>query len=841
MKLIEFNTMRTRKPPKTFPTLVPIVLVFHSFVLALTAATAEAGMLLHIERTLPRIGRQGTTVEVTIQGMCLKDAREIVFYRPGIRAVGIEDLPKLAHPIGLAHGGRIEEQVRCRFEIAPDCPLGEHPFRIRTATEITSLGTFQVTPFEIVNEEEKGYNSNDTIAQALSVPLNVTVLGRMGPSNRGDVDVYRVPVTAGQRLSAEVDSVRIADVHYAGSEYDLALRILDETGHELAANDDNPLHLQDPLASAKIPRDGFAFVEVKRSVFVPADHDYCVHIGNDRRPLAAYPAGGQAGSKQDVKFLGDPLGDFQETIVIPQTGGTFEYFGDAPSPLLLRSSTYANLLEDSQAIETRVPQIPVALNGIIAEPGDTDSFRLTVKKGDRWLVRVFASTLGSPIDPTIRIRPVDATGQRSAVELTADDSQLHDREIFGTSFRSGGGLKEILDPSVIWEPKSDGDYILEIADQGGSGGRTSVYRIEIEPVRNSVHTYLASTAFDWMECVRTSGIAIPQGSRWTINATLPQGQGSAFRGELELVAHGLPSRVRLTSPRVPAGLSQWPVQFVADESAVPGTALITLEARPVDPSQALRTSSQQNIPFLNHSGGDAWRTVRLDRYVLAVTDPPPFSITIPAPTVALVRGGELAIPIQVTRRAGFDQPVEFQCDWMPPGVGRPPAATIPAGESEALLRVSAENVAPLGTWPIVVVASTVREDVDGYLGVGRVRVSSEIVNLTVAEPYVELASQPDSVRRGERKKYVWSVNHKSPFEGNARVKLLGLPKGVTAVEPLPVLNRTSKEIAFEIEATDEALLGRVSGLNCEVIVQASGQEIRQRTGNGTLRIDPSVK
>ena len=111
----------------------------------------------------------------------------------------------------------------------------------------------------------------------------------------------------------------------------------------------------------------------------------------------------------------------------------------------------------------------------------------------------------------------------------------------------------------------------------------------------------------------------------------------------------------------------------------------------------------------------------------------------------------------------------------------------------------------------------------------------------IAEPYVELASQPESVRRGEKKQYVWSVQQKSPFEGTASVKLLGLPKGVTVVEPFPVLTNTSREIAFDIKATDEALLGSVRGMSCEVIVQAGGQEIRQRTGNGTLRIDPGLK
>ena len=300
------------------------------FALAISfSTTAHAGaMLLHIGSTTPRVGQRGTTVEVTIRGICLKDPQEVIFYRPGIKAITIETLPKLPHPIGLVHGGRMEEQVRCQFEIAADCPPGEHPFRIRTATEISSLGTFHVSPFPVIDENEQGYNTNDTPQTALGVTPNVSVRGRMGPSGRGDVDVYRVPVVAGQRLSVEVDSVRIADMHYGGSEYDLALRILDDTGHVIAANDDNSLHLQDPMASVKILHDGFAFVEVRRSTFVQNDKDYCVHIGTNRRPLVAYPAGGPAGMNQLFQLIGDPLGEFSETLSIPHEVGTFEYFGD---------------------------------------------------------------------------------------------------------------------------------------------------------------------------------------------------------------------------------------------------------------------------------------------------------------------------------------------------------------------------------------------------------------------------------------------------------------------------------------------------------------------------------
>lgn len=808
--------------------------------LVLTSATCATAMLLHIGSTTPRVGQQGTTVEMTIQGMCIKDAQEIVFYHPGIKAVHIEPLPDLQYPIGLAHGGRIKEQIRCQFEIAPNCLPGEYPFRIRTATELSSLGTFHVTRFPIIDESEEPANSNDTIQTALKVTPNVTVRGRMGSSNRGDVDLYCVPAVAGQPLSVEVDSVRIADVHYADSEYDLAVRILDEAGHELASNDDNALHLQDPMVALKLTKDGFVYVEVTRSVFAPSDRAYSLHIGTNRRPLVAFPLGGQAGTNQTFRMLGDPLGEFDKTFAVPKDVRYFEYFGDAPSPVSLRSSDYPNVLEDVAAGVTKVDRLPVALNGIIARRGETDSYRVSIRKGDRWRLRLFAATLGSPVDTTLRIRPIDSTGLTGMVELEIDDASTNDRDVYGVLGRAGG-LKDILDPSVIWEAKADSDYLIEVSDPSGAGGPKGVYRIEMEPVVDAVHTLLASTANDWQECPRTSGMVIPKGNRWTVNVSLPQGQGSKFDGELELIAHGLPAGVRLVAPRVPAGKTRWPVQFIAGPESNPGTALITLEAKPVDASKKIESRSYQSIPFINHSGGDAWRTVKLDQFVLAVTEPAPFSIEIQRPPAALVRGGELAIPIKVLRSKGFEGPIEFQCDWVSQGVGVQPTSIIPAGENQGVLHISGEMKAPLGLCPLVVTASTMREDLDPYLGTGRVRVSSSIVELMIAEPFVELASEPASVRRGERKRYQWTVKPKSPFEGQATVKLLGLPKGVSMVEPLPILTKDSQAIEFQIEATDEALLGSVRDITCEVRVQVAGQQIHQRTGNGTLRIDPLLE
>lgn len=800
-----------------------------TFFLAISSALASAlplpagAMLKHIERVTPRIAQRGTTVEVSIQGAHLDEPKEIIFERPGIRALAIEPMIKLPQSRALMHGGRIEQEIRCRFEIAPDCPPGEHRFRLRTATQLTSLATFHVSPFVTVDEQE----GNDTPATAQVVPFNVTVRGRVGSSSRGDADVYRVPAKAGERLSVELDCVRLADVNYGDSEFDLALRVLDAAGREIGANDENSLHAQDPLLSVKLPPDtgDHVFVEVCRSVFSAGDVAYALHIGSFERPLAVFPAGGPPGQKVSVKLLGDAMGERETEVAVPIQTGDFDYFGDAPSALRLRSFDAPNVLRQRDAAETRVPQLPSALNGILSKVGEADRYRVVVKKGERYRVRVLASGIGSPLDAALSIRKADETSD----EVTGDDADLKlpDRSV-----------RDIFDPTVIWEPKSDGDYLIEIRANDGAGP-TGVYRIEIDAPPDVVFAQLRSVAFDGAETGRYTSLAVSQGNRWTVNLSLPTGLGTLFKGDMEVFAEGLPPGVSLANTRIPGGSVVWPVQIIAATDAQPGGAVITLGVRSTDPAAPIRTASVQRIPFINHSGGNNWRTVLVDRFIMAVTDAAPFSVELQQPAIPLARGGELAIPVKITRRAGFNESIDFKADFGASGVVLPPAETIPGDSSAAILRISAAASAQLGSGPLSVIATTLRE-VNSYLGTGEVRVAAPVISLSIAEPYLTLSSEPASVRRSGRAQYRWSVTPKSPFEGEAVVNLLGLPKGVSVCEPLPRISALAKEVVFEIQASDEALLGPTTGLECEITVRAAGQEIRQRTGKGNLRIDPKL-
>jgi hypothetical protein len=794
---------------------------------------ARASLTFNIEMCTPRGGQRGTTVEVLLEGMYLGDPREILFYRPGIQAIDLEVLPPREFPEHLHGMGMIKERVRCKFVIAPDCPLGEHPLRLRTKNQLSNLTTFYVSPWSTVHEVEPGNHINDQPKAAVTVATNVTVHGQLQNGGGDDLDCYRVPVVAGGRLSVAVGCVSIADMRYAHiSGYDLKVRILDEAGRELGVNDDNDLHLQDPLLSVVTKYDGFAIVEVSQSMYLPISPHYLLSIGTLPQPKAAYPAGGPAGQSFSVKLLGDPTGPIDQQVGVPSSTGTFNMDGDSPWSLRLRSSPCPNVLESTDTEETRVETIPVAVNGIIATPGDTDTFRLTAKKTDRWQVRVFGSTLGTAVDPAITIR----NAQTGEVEVQSDDATYLDQDLLGAG-PAGGGRPQLLDPSVIWEPKTDGEYLLTVSDGEGHGSEHSIFRVEIQPARDCIYTHLQDRTADQVDLPTHTSLAVPQGNRWSVKMTLRKFQGTTYDGDLELVAKGLPPGVHFSAPRVRQGQSNVPVLLTADSTAVPGTALISIEAKAVDPNVQIESGSSQNFRFLNYTGGDAFHFVDTDRYALAVTDPAPISLEVSAPSVPLVLEGELAIPFQITRASGCTDDVEVLASWIPAGVGSVPVI-VPGGESTGVMRFSADAKAPVGTWPLMLSASPMFPESPGT-GTGRVRVASQLIDLQVAEPFIKLTTRAMSIRRGETIKMPWNIEHRHPFEGEAEATLLGLPKGVAVVPPFPKFRSTDSVLTFEIAASDEALLGRSGELGCEILIHAGGQPIRQRTGKGILRIDPA--
>src|SRR5947207_13063777 len=88
----------------------------------------------------PRGAQRGTEVEVVLSGGQLDDAQEVLFYETGIEVAKLE----VVNPT----------TVKALFKIAPDCLLGSHRLRLRTATGISDLRPFLVGALPEIAEKE---------------------------------------------------------------------------------------------------------------------------------------------------------------------------------------------------------------------------------------------------------------------------------------------------------------------------------------------------------------------------------------------------------------------------------------------------------------------------------------------------------------------------------------------------------------------------------------------------------------------------------------------------------------------------------------------------------------
>jgi hypothetical protein len=788
----------------------------------LLAATAYGEQNM-IEYLTPRGCGRGSTVEVDLHGRELKDPREVLFYQPGIKASGFT-----------AVGAKPGEEVKIKFQIAPDCPPGEHALRLRTATALTEVVTFWVTPFQQVMELEKKIGDNDSIQKAQPVPLNSTVEGQILPGDQMDRDYYRVDVRQGQRISVEVEAVRLGTLH-TGGDNDLRVRILDAGGKELGKSTGSAMYVQDPILSIAAPGAGSYFVEIGQEIFsAPRQLYYRAHIGSFLRPTGIYPSGGQAGTTIEARILGDPLGERTEEIALPKQAGNFNYIAGAPgerppSPNVLRVSPYPNVLHGDGEDPTPVPALPAALNGILSKAGETDAFRFTARKGQVWQVRVYGRSLGSPVDPKIWIK---ADGGAKNL-LEADDSKPADLGF--VSWRGAWAVKDTLDPIALFAAPADGQYLLGISDSQGKCGPDHIYRIEIEPAHDAVYTHITSA--DGYQIPRVVGLIVPQGNRWTLDVQLAPGFGNTYKGEIELEAKGLPRGVRMVAPHIAKGATRVPVAFEAAPNAEQQAALIEVLARPVSKGVPLQTGSRQTIELFNRPGERPLHFLFLDKFALAVTQPAPFHVELEKPDIALAKNGELALKVRVVRADGFKDAIELQPDWLPAGVSKEAAVTIPGDKSEAAFRIRADTKAAPGVYSIAMNATT--KGGDGYSGVGRIRVSSAFIDLKLAEPFFAIDFKRAAVERGQRGEIVGTIKHNQPFDGTATAELKRLPRGVKMVGPPLEITSKDQQVIFQIEAEPDTLAGVYKDIFCEVTVKENGQSVRQQTGAGVLRVDPA--
>ena len=354
-----------------------------------------------------------------------------------------------------------DNNVRAKIKIAADCPLGLHDFRVRTATGISELRTFSVGALKEVNEVEP----NNDFAAPQAIPMNVTV---NGIADNEDVDYYVVEAKKGDRISVEVEGLRLGI-----SEFDPYVAILDAKRFELGVSDDAALAWRDGFTAIIAPQDGKYIIQVRESAYSGnCGCLYRLHVGNFPRATAVMPAGGKPGETVAVRLIGDAAGETTSTIKLPPTFerefgiDAHDDKGLSPYPNAFRLSNLGNVIEkepnDDQAHATPFVA-PMALNGVIEKAGDVDQFVFKATQGQVYDIHCYARRIRSPLDPVMYL------GKKGGgAMLGADDSVGPD-----SYFR--------------FQAPETAEYVIWLVDQLGKGGPDYAYRIELTRRRACAH------------------------------------------------------------------------------------------------------------------------------------------------------------------------------------------------------------------------------------------------------------------------------------------------------------------------------------------------------------------
>ena len=417
-----------------------------------------------VQSIFPRGGMRGASVQVRITGKNLKSVAAIRFSKPGVRA-------EIA--------GREETELRVRIDIDPNAELGRRDFRLIGGAG-SNIAWFDVGDLTEIAEAEP----NGSLAEAQRIQLPVLVNGIV---EKGDYDFYRFTAKAGETLTFDLNATR------NGSPLDAVLALYDESGEQLAYNDDFYI-FKDPHLVYKFEKAGAYFVRVNGSEESGSHNsDYRLTIGAMPWVSFALPSGGRRGQTVAVRLqgvnlagigdvtLGDGLihgkeirasaSEVEVRLAIPQSMQPGVYLLHASNSVRPVPFVVGDLPEiDAGSGPARnTPQdvrLPVVINGVLRAKGEAHYFRFHADEPGKFVLAADAMRLGFPLDPLVSLH--DAQGRRLAYQ---DEPNTNN-----------GLQPSNLDPHLVVDIPTAGDYIARIRDFAYRGSPDFVYRFTIKRV-----------------------------------------------------------------------------------------------------------------------------------------------------------------------------------------------------------------------------------------------------------------------------------------------------------------------------------------------------------------------
>ena len=781
---------------------------------ALTGQSIAVAAPPTVESVVPGIGQIGREFAVVLGGGRLKEARELLVYDDGLTCTRLEAIS--------------ENEVRATLRSGAGAHPGAYPFRVRTPGGLSELKVVHLVAFPVVAETEP----NDDPKRPQAVALDRTVSGVI---DSGDLDVFGVALSKGQRLSAEVQAVRLG-----GEMTDAVLAVYAPDGRRILEVDDAAVTRQDPFASIVATIDGIHTITVRDNGYGGGpSNTYALHLGEFPRPAGVFPPGGQAGKPARLKLLGLDGAGSTLTLTPPADGGpwwdVFASLGGrtAPTAIPLRVRPYAGV-EEADPSEVAPPpdrpdarDWPVAFHGVIGGRGDVDAFAIRARAGQTIQVEVFAARVGSPLDPILEV--YDPDGDLLGRD---DDDATHDSRL-------------------TFQARADGPHRLVIRDKRLEGGPGYLYRIEVEEPPPSLTLFLAGPV---RKSQARQTIAVPRGNRVLAHLGVRR---DGFRGPVRMNAGPLPSGVSVDLGEIPEGTYLTPVVVEAAIDAPLTGSLIAIRGVASPRSGTVAGGFVQVVDLLPGAGDSSFETVCVDRLAMAVTEEAPYRVSLVPPAVPLARDGAIELLAKVERAKGFEEAIEVSLPYLPPGVEMDGPAIVPPDQGDAPLHLFARRDADPTMWPLAAEARPAppRRDrremtlalmaqIDPSGGrrrrvttEGQPLVSSRFVPLELGPSPVAGRLEPAVAEQGRSATIACTIEHARPLPGRMVATLEGLPPRAEAL-PVPVAP-DARRVEFRVVVAANAAVARYDDLVVRLSGRVGGRAVVYRFGRGgRLEIHP---
>lgn len=664
-------------------TLTYSVLTF-LFVAAPALAQTSFPMITH---TTPTAVQRGKTAEVLVQGkMNFYGCYKVLVEGEGIQAELVGAKPDMKPPKPLPQ----VSQVKVKFTVAPDAPLGVRDFRVASTLGISSIGQLVVVDDPVI--EEAKVNNTPTQAQAVNLPCVLT--GRL--EIKEDLDYFKFTAKEGDLLSFEMFCARLQDrIHDLQKHAKPMLVLFDEEGRELAANDH--FFFADPLLTYKVTKSGTYYLQVRESTY---DGDprwaYAVLATNKPHASHVYPMAGNPGKMMQVT----PVGSAQQfkakvPLQVPTKLGVqqlqLDIDGVKTNPVTFLVSNLPQVLEtednDTPDKANRVT-IPCGINGQIGKNRDLDHFVFKGTKGKAILFEVKARRFGTILNSTVHA-VLDVMNPKG--DIVASNLDTHG-----------------LEASLLFTPPADGDYVLRVRDLNSKGSESAVYFVSADWARQDFE----------ISCDPDKAMIGPGSSTvWFVQAKRQQG----FAGPIKIDVKGLPEGVTCNALTIPATMTQGTLVLTATEKAKHAAANIDISGTATVKDETgkeivltRKATPAQEIYF--PGGGRGLFDVTLQ--TVAITDPSDIlKVKVSQNKIVLKPGQEVKIDVEVERSPEYTKGVSL--DILLRHLNRvfgnalPPGVTIVEGKSKTLLGTGNKghivlkadaSAAPIDEVPIAVMA-----------------------------------------------------------------------------------------------------------------------------------------